>query len=131
MMLNYELNKTLDELEGETWGEPEFTSNLVLRCHELRRKPLKDFSVEDLRIMIGQGISLSYLVPIALSFLVDNPFVEGDFYKGDLLICVLKIGQNFWNTNPDLHYELDSIVIDVKSTIDKLLPQVNSYKLPY
>lgn len=53
-MLNYDLNKTLDELEGETWGEPEFNSSLVIRCDELRRKPLKDFSVEDLRLMIGQ-----------------------------------------------------------------------------
>jgi hypothetical protein len=130
-MLNYDLNKTLDELEGETWGEPEFISSLVIRCHELRRKPLKDFSVEDLRLMIGQGFSLGYLVPIALSLLADSPFVGADFYKGDLLGHVLKIGQNFWDANPELYYELDLIINDVKSTIDALLPLLNSYKPPY
>jgi len=127
-MLNYDLNKTLEELEGGTWGKPEYTSNLVIKCHELRNKPLKDFDVEDLRIMIGQGFSLAYLVPIALSILADNPFVGGDFYKGDLLAHILNIRQEFWDANPELYYELNSIVIDVKSTIDTLLPLVNSYK---
>ncbi|WDM21278.1 contact-dependent growth inhibition system immunity protein [Paenibacillus polymyxa] len=130
-MLNFDLNKTLEELEGEAWGEPEFTSNLVLRCHELRRKPLKEFSVEDLRIMIGQNFSLAYLVPFALSLLAHTPFVGGDFYKGDLLVVTLRIGQDFWNANPELYYELDLIVTDVKSTIDTLFPLVNSFKKPY
>lgn len=129
-MLNYDLNKTLEELEGETWGESQFDSNLVTRCHELRRKPLKDFSVEDLRTMIGQGFSLHYLVPIALTFLADNPFVGGDFYNGDLMVCVLNIEQNFWDINPKLYFELDSIITDVKFTIDTLFPLVKSYKPP-
>ncbi|NBD27408.1 hypothetical protein GT019_26350 [Paenibacillus sp. T1] len=65
-MFNNDLDKTLEELEGEIWGQPQFCSNLVIRCHELRRKPLMSFSIEDLRIMIGQGFSLKYLVPVAL-----------------------------------------------------------------
>jgi hypothetical protein len=109
-MLNNYLDKTLEELEGETWGEPQYGSNLVVRCHELRRKPLMDFSVEDLRIMIGQGFSLKYLVPIALRYLADNPFVRGDFYKGDLLVCVINIEQTFWDLNPETYVELDSII---------------------
>ncbi len=130
-MINYDLTKTLEELERENWGEPHFHSNLVLRCQELQRKPLKDFSVADLRIMIGQKFSLIYLVPIALTILTENPFVEGDFYKGDLLECVLKVEQSFWDKNPEMYYELDSIIIDVKSTIESLLPLVNSYEPPY
>lgn len=129
-MINYDLNKTLEELEGGKWGEP-LHSNLVIKCHELRKKPLKDFSVEDLRIMIGQNLSLDYLVPMALTILPDNPLAAGDFYKGDLLACVLKVDQNFWDRHPDLYYELDSIIINVKSTIDILLPLLNSYNPPY
>uniref|UniRef100_UPI00403EFBEE contact-dependent growth inhibition system immunity protein n=1 Tax=Paenibacillus sp. FSL K6-0276 TaxID=2921450 RepID=UPI00403EFBEE len=87
-----------------------------------------DFSVEDLRIMIGQGFSLKYLVPIALRYLADNPFVRGDFYKGDLLVCVINIEQTFWDLNPETHVELDSIITDVKYTIEKLLPLVSTYK---
>ena len=57
--------KTLDELEGVAWGEPTFDSYLVTTCHRLRTKPVDEFSVEDLRIMIGQQIGLPHLVPLA------------------------------------------------------------------
>ena len=45
---------TLEELEGEVWGEPEFDSHLVSTCHQLRKRPIEDFTTEDLRIMIGK-----------------------------------------------------------------------------
>ncbi|HEY6409919.1 MAG TPA: contact-dependent growth inhibition system immunity protein, partial [Ktedonobacteraceae bacterium] len=62
-----ERNKSLQELEGQDWGDGNyFPSYLVLTTHALRRKPLRDFSVEDLRIMIGQNISPDYLVPLAI-----------------------------------------------------------------
>ena len=43
---------TLDELDPPGWGPPEYDSYLVRTCHELRKKPLSQFTVEDLRIMI-------------------------------------------------------------------------------
>jgi hypothetical protein len=62
----------------------------------LRRKPIGSFSSEELRIMIGQGIGLPWLVPLALEQLETNPLVEGDFFPGDLLASVLRIGPEFW-----------------------------------
>jgi hypothetical protein len=61
--------KTLENLENDYWGNPNYDSYLVRRCHELRKIPLENFSVEDLRIMIGQQISLDYLIPLALEVL--------------------------------------------------------------
>jgi hypothetical protein len=61
-----ERSKTLQELEGQDWGDSDFPSYLVRTCHALRRKPLRDFTVEDLRIMIGQNIGLNYLMPLAI-----------------------------------------------------------------
>ncbi|MFI7429868.1 contact-dependent growth inhibition system immunity protein [Micromonospora sp. NPDC049836] len=48
---------TIEQLERDVWPDPgpEVTS-LVRRCTELRRKPLVEFTVEDLRIMLGQEI---------------------------------------------------------------------------
>lgn len=80
-----ERDQSLQELEGEDWGEPTFPSYLVRTCHALRRKPLREFMVEDLRIMIGQNIGLDYLIPLALEHLQQNPLVAGDFFPGDLL----------------------------------------------
>jgi CDI immunity proteins len=81
--------KTLDDLEGVVWGEPTFDSYLVMTCHRLRTKPIGDFSVEDLRIMIGQHIGLPHLIPCALDLLERDALAEGDYYPGDLLASVM------------------------------------------
>jgi hypothetical protein len=51
-------NSTLEQLEGDGWGEPSYPSHLVTECHRLRRIQLREFTVENLRIMIGQNIGL-------------------------------------------------------------------------
>lgn len=81
---------SLEQLEKDVWPEPEYNSHLVTTCHKLRKKSLSDFSIEDLRIMIGQGIGLKFLLPKAVDILKENPFAEGDFYAGDLLVAVAK-----------------------------------------
>ena len=92
--------KTLDQLEGVVWGEPTYDSHLVTTCHRLRTKPIDEFSVEDLRIMIGQQISLPHLVPLAVAALERDPLAEGDDYPGDLLANV--IGAREWlQANPE------------------------------
>jgi CDI immunity proteins len=93
-------SKTLDQLEGDVWGDPTFNSYLVTTCHRLRTKPVDAFSVEDLRIMIGQKIGLPHLVPLAVPVLEREPLAEGDFYPGDLLANV--IGAVEWlQSNPE------------------------------
>jgi hypothetical protein len=92
--------KTLDQLEGVIWGEPTFDSYLVTTCHRLRTKSVDEFSVEDLRIMIGQQIGLPHLVPLAVAALERDPLAEGDYYRGDLLANV--IGAVDWlQANPE------------------------------
>ncbi len=103
-------NKTLQDLEGQDWGEPPFPSYLVRTCHALRRKPLHDFTIEDLRIMIGQNISPNYLIPLALEQLRRDPLVAGDLYPGDLLAAVLKVESGFWHAQPQLRRTVQEIV---------------------
>jgi hypothetical protein len=50
----------------------------------------------------GQDIGSRHLLPIALEHLEVEPFVEGDFYPGDLLCSVLSLPHSFWVHNPDL-----------------------------
>jgi hypothetical protein len=90
-----ELDKSLQELEQSDWGEPTYDSHLVTTVHRLRRVALREFSVEDLRIMIGQSIGLPYLVPLALQHLRKDPLAEGDFYPGDLLKGCSQSTQRF------------------------------------
>jgi hypothetical protein len=107
-----DLSKTLEELENENWGEPEYDSYLVKTVHQLRKKRVADFEIEDLRITIGQDVSLPILIPIALQNLRQNILAEGHFYEGDLLKNVLASDKIFWNENPLLKKEIIAIVED-------------------
>jgi len=115
-------NRSLQELDGQDWGEATFPSYLVRTCHALRRKPLRDFTIEDLRIMIGQNIGLEYLVPLAIERLQRDPFAAGDFYPGDLLGNVLTVESSFWQQRPDLRQAVEAIVAlipDFPDILDK------------
>lgn len=113
-------NYSLQELEGYDWGEPPFSSHLVRACYALRRKPLRDFTIEDLRIMIGEKIGLDYLVPMAIEQLQCNPLATGDFYPGDLLEKVLRVHAAFWQTHPNLHRAVARLVKRLKPFPDDL-----------
>jgi hypothetical protein len=93
---------TLTQLERDDWGPPPYDSFLVTECHRLRHVPLRDFTVENLRILIGQHISLAYTVPLALEHLSKDPMVSGDMYPGDLLNAVQGIEDDFWAQHPSL-----------------------------
>lgn len=123
--------KSLQELENDDWGEPTFDSYVVRTAHQARRIPLHELTNEHLRLLIGQKISLEYLVPIALRRLKENPFLAGDYYEGDVLENVLKIPQDFWQRHPELHFELDGIVLDIQSFFEYLIPSLNEYQPPY
>jgi hypothetical protein len=88
---------TIEEHEAERWGEPPAGATfLIRRCHELRTKPIGEFSVEDLRIMIGQGIGLRWLVSAALDVLEEAPLAASDMHEGDLLENVLSVPELYW-----------------------------------
>ncbi len=91
---------TLTQLERDDWGSPPYDSFLVKECHRLRHVPLRDLTVENLRMLIGQGISLTHTVPLALEHLSRDPMVSGDMYPGDLLKAVQGIPEDFWAQHP-------------------------------
>ena len=120
--------KTLEELDGEDWGYPEFTSHLVTTCHELRKKPLSYFEVEDFRIMIGQNFCLDFLVPLALEILDDNIYSEGDYYSGDLLEALLRVDKDFWKNNIAYKTDLENILEkNIKDLNSKLFSYHNKF----
>ncbi|PYJ04370.1 MAG: hypothetical protein DME25_10080 [Verrucomicrobia bacterium] len=113
-------NKSLQQLEGQDWGEPAYDSHLVTECHRLRRIPLSEFTAENLRIMIGQQIGLPHLIPLALELLRGDPFTAGDFYAGDLLATVLRADSRFWVASPALRAEAAQIAQRALSLLPSL-----------
>jgi len=95
-------NKSLENLEKDIWNKPdEHSSHIATTCHKLRKKQLKDFEIEDLRIMIEQNIGLNFLIPFAIEALKQNILAEGDFYKGDLLKSVLTSETVYWKSEKE------------------------------
>lgn len=113
------LEDTLEQIENDYWGDPTYSSYLVNTCHQLRKKTLKDFTVEDLRIMIGQNISLDILIPMAIERLKQNILAEGHFYPGDLLQNVLTADPGYWQKNPILHRKLSKLFRNNQTSLEK------------
>ena len=109
-----ESKRTLDTVDPPAWGPvPPDATLLIKRCHELRTKPLIDFTVEDLRIMIEQRVALDRLVPLALRRLNPEPLAQGDFYPADLLASVLRVDTAFWERSPDSDASLRKLTEDL------------------
>lgn len=95
-------NKTLESLEKKVWPELSELDKqdwLMVECNTLRKKPLKDFSIENLREMIGQDIGLEFLIPLAIDNLTNDITLKGECYIGDLLNAVLKSETEYWEEN--------------------------------
>ncbi len=110
--------KTIQNLENHDFGNPsEAPTNLVRRCQELCKVPLDQFSVEDLRLMIGQQFSLKHLIPLAIEQLRNDILAEGDLYPGDLLKNVLSVDKSFWIGHKHLWNEVAELIKDSRDEL--------------
>lgn len=116
--------QTLTQLEGEDWGEPTYPSYVVTNSHRLRHKPLRVFTAEDLRFMLGQQNSLPVLMPMALDVLEADPFAGGDMYEGALLNMAVRVAPQFWRDHPRLWYRLDMVLLVVRQIHETLEREV-------
>lgn len=110
--------KSLQDLEKIKADNPTiWSSYLVKRYSELLPTPLNKYTTEDLRLMIGQGLGLPYLMPLAIEKLDEDLFAEGDYYPGDLLTSVLNIDNNFWPNKAELRSQVVNLISHRKSEL--------------
>lgn len=90
--------RTLEQIDGHNWGSPDTApTGMVARCLRLRRTPLKDITLGDLRLLVSQQIGLRTLVPTALRLVSEEPLLEAELYPGDLLSALLRIDKDYWS----------------------------------
>lgn len=120
--LRERLARSLDELEGIVPPERARTvstpppAGLQQRLQRLRAKPLKDLSVEELRLAISEREGLEHLVPLALSHVEQDPWTSGDFYPGDLLVALARLGAQYWNVEQAHYTRLHAVLERVLTT---------------
>jgi len=127
MESNWE-QKSLENLEKKPIDIPKTNFPLINKVLRLRKVPLNELSVEDIRLMIGQNEGLIYLIPLAIQVLNDNLFAEGDFYAGDLLQNVLSRPPLFWKEHRELWENIHDLI---KDRIDEIAGHNISVKLFY
>ena len=119
-MTTVDYARSLEQLENSYWGEPTYDSYVVRTCHAMRKKPLNEVTVEELRLVIGQGFSLDYLMLLAIEFLKRDILAEGDLFEGDLLVNVISKNtfdywmknKNNWHVMAKLIEQHDDILTD-------------------
>ncbi|MCM5530516.1 contact-dependent growth inhibition system immunity protein [Parasegetibacter sp. NRK P23] len=93
-------HKSIENLEKRDFGSSDDApTRMVKRCLDFCKVSLDQFTVEDLRLIVGQEFALTYLIPLAIEHLQKDIFSEGDLYPGDLLKNVLSIDKGFWLEN--------------------------------
>ncbi|MFD0763569.1 contact-dependent growth inhibition system immunity protein [Mucilaginibacter lutimaris] len=102
--------KSLENLENRRVTVAKDSTTVVKRCTQLFGKPLNEYSIEDMRIMLGQQFGLDYLIPLVLEQLKIDILSEGDYYPGDLLTAILKVNITFWTKNNLLLKELIDLI---------------------
>ena len=92
------------------------------------------------RIMIGQNIGLTHLLPRAVAILETNPLAEGDCFAGDLLSAVLCAERSVIQNNAELLRRISAVAETVQSSLnagpgpnprrveEKLLSEIAQFK---
>ncbi|QIS07789.1 hypothetical protein F5X71_29925 [Nocardia brasiliensis] len=109
-------NFSLEQLEGVAWPQPPENATRVMRLvYELRRRPIRKLTPEDLRVLLRQREGIAALLPRTLRLLGENPLAEGDYFPGDLLVAALGLATSFWRNNPEYVPQLCQIIRKVEA----------------
>jgi hypothetical protein len=123
--------KSIESLEKKNYGPvPTDESSIVQRLWRLRKTPINEFQVDDIRFMIIQGSGLKYLLPEAIDLLKENLLREGNYYEGDLLNSVLQLDKEKWEQFKEYWDTVDILIkdkLDYLRTIDPELKVDNFY----
>ena len=123
--------KSIESLEKQNYGPvPPDESSIVQRLWRLRKTPINELQVDDIRFMIIQGIGLKYFLFEAIDLLKENLLTEGNYYEGDLLNAVLQIEKVQWGQLKEHWDNVDALIkdkLDYLRTIEPELKVDNFY----
>ena len=111
--------KSVNDLEGHT-PEPSVFTGLTEKVQRARKVPLGRLSPSDLRLLLSQGQAAQYVFPFAVSVLEQEPWIETDYYPGDLLLTLLEIDRAFWPPGVDWERRVAALIRRAQDTVHML-----------
>ncbi|MEM7506085.1 MAG: contact-dependent growth inhibition system immunity protein [Pseudomonadota bacterium] len=73
-------------------------------------KPLSALTPVDLNVLLTHGYWQTFTVGHAISLLEENPFMEAQYYQGDLLKTLLGVSPDFWSKHEPLWIRMHGIL---------------------
>ncbi|MEV7324291.1 contact-dependent growth inhibition system immunity protein [Streptomyces sp. NPDC093970] len=123
----FDRTRSLEQLDGERWGDPPAdTTSLVRNVHAWRRRPVGTLEPHELGRLIGQDVGLPWLLPLAVEILRDKA-AAGGFIDGDLLYAVVTRSPAVWADRPELARELKTAVGMMTELSSYVKPDVDSF----
>ena len=105
-------NLSIEELEGVNWGKAASGDTwLVKECHRLRKVPIHRLTPADLCRLLRQNLGSAAIAPVVVEMLRSDPFLEAEFYPGDLAVALMQLGTDFWDHHSELRTTL-ALLID-------------------
>lgn len=99
-MIKYGFNKTLAEIMNDASINLVKSISMDERCTEIyHNRILREFTNEDLKVMIDHGVALDIMMPFAIDILEENIMSEGEEYPGDLLQTASSVNKEYWQQN--------------------------------
>ena len=119
---------SLEQIEKTSWGDPpDDATRLIRDAHELRRKPVRELTAGDLRLLLSQQVGVEVLAPQAVRVLRHDPLTEGDYYPGDLLVAMMKLPSSYWDAHPDELAAMQQIVRSVEDADAELRDDIDRF----
>jgi hypothetical protein len=119
--------RSLNQVMKLETAPPPYATQMVEQIEIACATPLKDLSVDQVRLLIGQQIGLEFIMPRALYELSKNPLVYASYYQGDLLNACLSVDREFWMQHEGHWYELDTIFKAFRETMKDIENQSLSF----
>jgi hypothetical protein len=105
-----DFSRSIQDLEQDDWGSPNpDDTEMVQRCHALRRKPLARLTPEEVGLAVRQQVGIPHILELAVRYVRDDPLFEGGNYPGDVLSALIRTPSENWASLPGLKKELDEI----------------------
>ncbi len=109
--------KSIEELSGYCWLESDFGSHVVMTSHAMRRKPLDELSLEDIRMGTMQHIGPTYLIPVAIEAVENDPMAESFNFPAEITLQLL-LPHEYWVWHPTLGDRLQRVYERVEEAAD-------------
>ncbi|PZR23508.1 MAG: hypothetical protein DI535_23800 [Citrobacter freundii] len=111
-----EETRSIEQLQYNGRDEAGSPAGVAARFHQFVRVPVKDLSIEQIRLLLSQDVGTIFLLDKTLQLLETDILADGDFYPGDLLSAALNINRIYWDSKPELAARL-SVLLGQKSSL--------------